>query len=131
MATLSEILSRKWPDADLFINGDDYSTLQWFSDGEPPTEAEIREHSDEVDREFRRYRMRVTPLQFRRALDNAGLLDACDALVNHEDTPRSVRLSWEYATMIERTNPFIDQFAAALDKTPEKVDAIFEATAQI
>jgi hypothetical protein len=131
MATLIQILSRKWPDADFFINGDDYSTLQWFSEGEPPSEAEIRAFSGEVDLEFARFRMRVTPLQFRMALYDAGLLDECEAIVADPATPKAARLAWEYAITIERNNPFIDQFATVLGLTHEQVDAVFEAAAQI
>lgn len=131
MATLLQILSRRWVDADFFIRGDDYSTLQWFSEGEPPTEAEIRALSADVDREFARYSMNVTPLQFRRALDAAGLLDECETIVADPVTPKAARLAWEYAITIERTNPFIDQFAAVLGLTAEQVDEIFEAAANI
>ena len=129
MASISEILSRKWPGTEWVLTADDYSTLLWLSETPKPTEQEIRAFSDEVDQLERRYRMRVTPLQFRLALDAAGLLDDCEAVV--AQAPRAVQLSWEYAVTIERTNPFIDQFAAVINKTAEEVDAIFEAAAQI
>ena len=131
MASLLQILSRKWPDSDFFINDDDYSTLQWFSEDDQPTEAEIRALSGEGDLEFRRFRMNVTPLQFRIALEAADLLDAAEAIVADPETPRNARLAWEYAITIERVNPFIDQFAAVLGLSATQVDEIFEAAAQI
>lgn len=129
MALLSEILSLKWPGVEWMLTDDRYESLIWLSEGDPPSEAEIRAYSDEVDAILRRQRMVVTPMQFRLALDAAGLLDDCEAAV--ENAPREVKLRWEYAVLIERTNPFIDQFAAMLDKTAEEVDAVFEAAAQI
>jgi hypothetical protein len=127
MASISEILSRKWPDSEWVLPSGRYSSLIWLSEGEKPTEAEIMAHASEIDAINRRYRMVVTPRQFRLALDAAGLLDAADALASQAS--RAVRVSWEYAVKIERTSPFIDQFATVLGLTAEQVDAIFDAAA--
>lgn len=49
MATLSEILPRKWPGAEWTLTEDNYTTLVWISASPKPTEAEIRAFSAEVD----------------------------------------------------------------------------------
>lgn len=56
MATIPEILQRHWPGMWWTVDGDDYSTLQWFDSHnaptEKPTEAEIRAWSNAVDQEM-------------------------------------------------------------------------------
>lgn len=49
MATISEILARKWPGQEWSLAGDDYATLVWGGPAPKPTEAEIRAFSAEVD----------------------------------------------------------------------------------
>lgn len=50
MATIAQILPRKWPGETWTIDNDTYAKLQWFSKTTPkPTEAEIRAFSAEVD----------------------------------------------------------------------------------
>lgn len=50
MATISEILSYAFPNAEWVITGDDYDSLQWLTPGVvKPTEAELRAISTEVD----------------------------------------------------------------------------------
>lgn len=36
------ILSRKFGDAEWILNGDDYTGLTWLSDGDAPTEAQLK-----------------------------------------------------------------------------------------
>lgn len=129
MATLSQILGYKWPGAEWSMSGDEYGTLAWLGGGKPPSEDKIRAFSSEVDVLMMRDALKVTPLQFRLALDAAGLLDKCEEAV--AAAPRSVQISWEYAVTIERLNPFINQFAAVIGRTADEVDAIFEAAALI
>lgn len=56
MATIVQILPRRWPGMWWTINGDDYASLVWFdSHNAPtlkPTEAEIRAWSSSVDAEI-------------------------------------------------------------------------------
>ena len=129
MASIGDILARVYPGKIWAVSGDNYSSLRWMSEGEPPPEQEIRAHSDAVDTLMARERMVVTPRQFRLALLAAGLLGDCEALV--AGAAEEVRITWNFATSIERTSPLIDQFAVQLGKTPAEVDAIFEAAAQI
>jgi hypothetical protein len=52
MASLSEILPRRWPGAEWSLSADDYATLNWLSATPKPGEAEIRAFSAEVDAEI-------------------------------------------------------------------------------
>ena len=51
MAEISQILSLFWLGAEWQINGDDYSTLEWYPSnaGAKPSETEIRARSEEAD----------------------------------------------------------------------------------
>lgn len=40
---IAEILSRKFPNEEWALNGDDYAGLIWLSDSEKPTEEELLE----------------------------------------------------------------------------------------
>lgn len=67
MASLAEILSRRWPGAQWTITGDDYATLQWLPENTVarPSEKEIRSLSAEVDAEIeakRKARARIDSL---------------------------------------------------------------------
>lgn len=67
----------------------------------------------------------VSMYQARRALLDAGLLDAVDGAVQQAD--RSVQIAWEYAVTVERNSPFIAAMQPALGLTDEQVDALFAA----
>lgn len=129
MASLANILERKWRGAHWSLSGDDFETLVWMDPTVKPSEADIRKFSGEVDGIMRREEMVVTPMQFRLALLATGLLDACDAAV--AAAPVDVKIRWEYAVAVHRLNPFIESFGAAMGKTPAEIDAIFEAAALI
>jgi hypothetical protein len=55
MATLADILSKKWPGASWSLYGDDYNKLTWYPENTlpKPTEAEIRAFDTEVSLELR------------------------------------------------------------------------------
>ena len=55
MATIAQILGKKWPDASWSMYGDDYNTLNWTAQNTlpKPTEAEIRAFDAEVSLELR------------------------------------------------------------------------------
>ena len=65
----------------------------------------------------------VTPLQARRALLAAGLLDAVEAAIEGADP--ETKLAWQYATAVERQSPFTLTLAAALNLTDAQVDDLF------
>lgn len=55
MASIADILQRKWYGAHWSVEDDDYTTLQWLDENglpskePPPSEKEIRDFSEEVD----------------------------------------------------------------------------------
>lgn len=51
MATLADILARRWPGARWSLQGDDYASLRWADDNlaPKPTEADLRQYAAEVD----------------------------------------------------------------------------------
>jgi hypothetical protein len=67
--------------------------------------------------------------QARRALLNAGLLDAVEAAVAAAD--RHVQITWEDAPNIVRDSPFIAAIGPSLGLTDAQIDALFVAAAQI
>lgn len=63
------------------------------------------------------------PLQFRRALRAAGLLDAVSGYIATADEETSE--AWQYATRFYRNDPFIVAAQQLLGKTDEELDDIF------
>ena len=49
MIDYSQILSVNYPGTQWSLNNNDYDTLQWFSDGNPPTQAELDAAWPQVD----------------------------------------------------------------------------------
>lgn len=64
----------------------------------------------------------VTPLQARRALRQAGLLDQVNAAA--ASTPET-KEAWEFARSVERNSVFVATLAAALGLTDSQVDELF------
>jgi hypothetical protein len=65
----------------------------------------------------------VTPRQARLALNAAGLLASTETLIAASD--QATKITWEYATTFERTNPLIVNLGAALNLTSEQIDQLF------
>ncbi len=65
----------------------------------------------------------VTPLQFRRALNQLDLRTQIEQYVQTLDADS--KDAWEYAISFERNNPIIASAAQALNKTIEEVDNLF------
>ena len=55
MATIADILTKKWPGSSWSMFGDDYTTLNWTEQNtiSKPTEGEIRAYDTEVSLELR------------------------------------------------------------------------------
>lgn len=70
----------------------------------------------------------VTPLQARRALLEAGLLDAVEALVA---TSPDASLAWQYATEVNRNDPLIATLAYELGMDADQIDEIFLRASQM
>jgi len=129
MLTIDRIVVFGWPGCGFDTEGG--VITKWY-DGNPlpqPTPDEIEARRADAEVWWKRKAMAVTPRQFRLALLSAGLLDTAEAIVAGAD--RAVQITWEFATMIERSSPMIDAFAAVMGKAPEEVDALFEAAALI
>lgn len=73
---------------------------------------------------------RVTPYQARMALLGAGLLSTVETVVQQPGN-EAAKIAWEYATVIERTSPFITALASAVGLTDEQVDALFHAASSV
>ena len=95
------------------------------------TADEIAQREAEIAAEAAIVRVprQVTPLQARRALRAAGLLDQINAYVATQDA--DAQDAWEYATVIERNNPIIASAAAALGMTGEQIDGLFVAASKL
>lgn len=65
----------------------------------------------------------VTPLQFRRALNQLNMRTSIENYVNTLDADS--KDAWEYATVFERNDPIISSAATALNKTSAEVDELF------
>jgi hypothetical protein len=71
----------------------------------------------------------VTPAQIRLALIENGIslatiTNALNAIEDSVEREKATVL-WEYATIVERNNPFVNAIGTMLGKTPEEIDAIF------
>ncbi len=71
----------------------------------------------------------VTPLQARRALRAAGLLDAVTTAVAGADA--DTQDAWNHAISISRTDPIIATLGAALGLSDAQIDALFIAAASL
>lgn len=81
--------------------------------------------------EQKRQSMVVTPFQAKAALLDAGLLDDIETLMADPATDRTVVLAWNNVTEFRRLSPMVAGIASALGWTDERLDALFEAAAQI
>jgi hypothetical protein len=71
----------------------------------------------------------ITPLQARRALLAAGLLDDVETMI--AQAPREARLAWEYAVEIYRNDPTLAMLATSLGLTSDQIDDLFRSAVEI
>lgn len=69
----------------------------------------------------------VTPRQARLALLSAGLLDQVQATV--DAAGGATKITWEYATVIERNSPLIETLGGSLGLTATQIDTLFRFAA--
>jgi hypothetical protein len=69
----------------------------------------------------------VTPRQARLALLAAGLLDAVEAAVNAAGG--ATKVTWDFATVINRTDPLISTIGSSLNLTSDQIDVLFKYAA--
>ena len=73
----------------------------------------------------------VTRFQALAALHVAGYLPAVQAVMAAPETPVLAKLAWENALSFERNSPLLTSLAPTLGMTPQDLDALFTAAAQI
>lgn len=92
-------------------------------DGEVVTEEQQIDAYEAAQAAERRSKMACTPRQARLALASAGLYEAVQTSV--AAVSDQARIEWEYATMIERTNPIIIGIQMELGISDEALDGLF------
>lgn len=65
----------------------------------------------------------LSPAQLRLALDQLGLLDKAQAVVDAGD--KKLKIGWEFETELPRDKPIINDIADALGLTDEQLDNVF------
>lgn len=65
----------------------------------------------------------VSPLQARKALRQAGLLETFNQMMSQAS--EEIQEEWEYCTVVMRDNPNIAQFAQALELSSSQIDELF------
>ena len=58
-------------------------------------------------------------------LDEPGLMDAIQGVLDHPDTPESARVAFRRAYRWSRNSPLWDLLGPAVGKTPEQIDDLF------
>jgi hypothetical protein len=71
----------------------------------------------------------VTPLQARRALSAAGLLTQVNTAI--AAAPADTQMAWEFATLVQRSDPLIAVLSTTLGLTSAQVDALFTHAATL
>lgn len=82
-----------------------------------PTAAEIAQR--------RRQGASLSRMEFMLALDDAGLLDTAEALVDDATTPRRIKIMWRNAVAFDRANPDLIAMAQQMGVTEAQMDAVF------
>lgn len=119
-------------DVEIYDDGDGSGPYiaRWADPRDAPTAAEIEAAWPDVQAAQARAGLQpLTPRQVRLVLNQSGLLDSVEAAV--AAAGRELVIWWEFSVSYERTNPLVIQMAADLGVSPEQVDAIWAAGAQL
>lgn len=121
---LPEAVASLRPGAEFFM-GLELSSLVWLDRRyERPTDEEIIAEFDRLSAAVvPEAPQSVTPRQARLALLQAGLLDQVQAAV--DAAGGATKITWEFATTIERNSPLIETLGGSLGLTSEQVDTLF------
>ena len=78
------------------------------------------------EEELERYRsdLKVSPLQFRRALRKMEYMERVKAYM--ETAPEEIEEAWDYATIIPRLDPLVEAIKNELGLTDKEMDDLFE-----
>lgn len=94
----------------------EYAT--WVSKGNTPEEIESNSMLADEDIE-------VSPYQARTALDAMGVYDTVLALMAHKDTPRAIKIKWEFTLSFRRNDDAVIMMAVLLKWTKQFLDELF------
>jgi hypothetical protein len=94
-------------------NTDYAAFLQWLSEGNTPEPADIPPVIIQP----------VSPRQIRQALTAVGLRASVEAAVAAGD--QDVKDWWEFSTAFDRLHPAVVEMGAALEQSPEALDALW------
>lgn len=75
--------------------------------------------------------MVVSPFQAKMALQQAGLLDSVETLINDPATDVSIKLAWNNATEFRRTSPMIAALSSQLNLSDTQLDELFTNAATV
>lgn len=67
----------------------------------------------------------VEPYQARAALNAMGLYDTVLALMSHPDTPRAIKIKWEFTLKFRRNDEAVVMMAQILGWSAEFLDELF------
>ena len=102
----------------VLVNGDQFTHSVLLREGEDPADW-----SEITEAQYKKLMARMTPREFILALMEKGITRAqLEALINSNDT---VWAELNYATMITRANPLLDQLCGQFGLTSADVDEIF------
>lgn len=65
----------------------------------------------------------ISARQARLALLQVGLLDTVESMMSSENP--TMKIEWEYATIIQRTNPLVLNFGKMLNLTNQQINELF------
>lgn len=104
-------------------------TIREYAPPPPPPESEL------TPEEIRANMPPLSARQIRLGLIQSGItiaqVEAAIASIDDPSDRAIAEVEWEYASEFRRTHPLIDQVAAELELSPEQIDAMWIAAAQI
>lgn len=130
MATMFDWLNYNRPDLLTLHGPDSNGNYRW--DESLPNQEEIANLIAQYTPEWEDPRvvpLVVTPRQMRIALVMSGIsIETVEAMIDSLPEPQKsiTRITWEYSTEFQRTNPLLVQMAPALGLTEAQVDQMFK-----
>jgi arginine/ornithine N-succinyltransferase beta subunit len=92
----------------------------------PDDDAEVLDYLQRASEPFKTVQT-ITPRQARLALLQAGLLPSVESAV--QAAGGATKITWEFATVIERNSPLIETLGGSLGLTREQIDTLFKYAA--
>lgn len=95
-----------------------FEYAEWVGKGNTPEEIESNSMLAEIDIE-------VEPYQARAALDAMGVYDTVLALMAQKETPRAIKIKWEFTLSFRRNDDAVIMMAVLLKWTKQFLDELF------